>query len=106
MKNRNHKPAQTAQELLTDLRNLVVEAEKMAADSVSEYSHDAFKALRDRYDSAQECLSSVYDGTKKKVTAGAHYTDAVIHEKPYQALAVAAGVAALVGLLIGRRSRD
>ena len=106
MKNRNHKPAQTAQELLTDLRNLVVEAEKLASNSVSEYSHDAFNALRDRYDSAQECLSSVYDGTKKKVTAGAHYTYEVIHEKPYHALAIAAGVAALVGLLVGRRSRE
>jgi ElaB/YqjD/DUF883 family membrane-anchored ribosome-binding protein len=105
MKNRNHKPAQTPQELMIDLRNLVVEAEKMAANSVSDYSHEAFDAIRDRYESAQESLSGLYDGTKKKVAAGAHYTDEVIHEKPYHALAIAAGVAALIGLLIGRRSR-
>lgn len=106
MKNRNHKPAQTAQELMVDLRNLVVEAEQMAANSVTEYSQDAFTALKDRYESAQERLSNVYDGAKKKVSAGVHYTDEVIHEKPYHALAVVAGVAVLVGLLIGgRRSR-
>lgn len=106
MKNRNHKPAQTPQELMIDLRNLVVETEKMAANSVSEYSQDAFNAVRDRYESAQERLSSLYDGTKKKVAAGAHYTDEVIHEKPYHALAIAAGVAVVIGLLLGRRSRE
>jgi ElaB/YqjD/DUF883 family membrane-anchored ribosome-binding protein len=106
MKNRNHQPAQTAQELMVDLRNLVVEAEQMAANSVSEYSQDAFTALRDRYESAQERLSGVYDNAKKKVAAGAHYTDVVVHEKPYHALAIVAGVAVLVGLLVGgRRSR-
>jgi ElaB/YqjD/DUF883 family membrane-anchored ribosome-binding protein len=106
MKNRIHKPAQTAQELMVDLRNLVVEAEKMAANSVSEYSQDAFTALRDRYEAAQDRLSSAYDGAKKRVAAGAHYTDVAIHEKPYHALAIVAGVAVLVGLLVGgRRSR-
>lgn len=106
MKNRKHKPAQNAQELMTDLRNLVVEAEQMAADSVSNHSREAFEAIRDRYESAQERLSDFYAGTRKKVTAGAHYTDEVIREKPYQALAIAAGVAVLVGLLLGRRSKD
>ena len=105
MKNRTHIPAQTPQELLTDLRNLVVEAEKMAANSVTDYSHEAFDAIRERFGSAQTRLSDLYDGTKKKVTAGAHYTDEAIRERPYQALAIAAGVAALVGILVGRRSR-
>ena len=105
MKNRTHIPAQTPQELLTDLRNLVVEAERMAADSVTSHSREAFDAVRERFGSAQSRLSDLYDGTKKKVTAGAHYTDEVIREKPYQALAIAAGVAALVGILVGRRSR-
>jgi ElaB/YqjD/DUF883 family membrane-anchored ribosome-binding protein len=106
MKNRNHKPAQTPQELMIDLRNLVVETEKMAANSVSEYSQEAFDAIRDRYESAQERLSNLYGGTKKKVAAGARYTDEVIHEKPYHALGIVAGVAVLIGLLIGgRRSR-
>ena len=105
MKNRTHIPAQTPQELLTDLRNLVVEAERMAADSVTNHSREAFDAVRERFGSAQSRLSDLYDGTKKKVTAGAHYTDEAIRERPYQALAIAAGVAALVGILVGRRSR-
>lgn len=105
MKNRTHTPAQTPQELLTDLRNLVVEAERMAANSVAEHSQDAFDAIRERFSSAQTRLSDLYDGTRKKVTAGAQYTDEAIREKPYQALAIAAGVAVLIGVLLGRRSR-
>src|SRR5436309_1289037 len=106
MKNRVHTPAQTPQELLTDLRNLVVEAERMAADSVTERSREAFDSIRERFGSAQTRLSDLYDGTRKKVAAGVHYTDETIREKPYQTLAVAAGVAVLVGVLLGRRSRS
>jgi ElaB/YqjD/DUF883 family membrane-anchored ribosome-binding protein len=105
MKNRIHTPAQTPADLLTDLRNLVVEAEKMAASSVTEHSREAFEAVRDRFEAAQERLTDLYDDTSKKVVAGARYTDELIREKPYQALAVAAGVGLLVGLLVGRRSQ-
>ena len=105
MKNRKHKLAQSPQELIANLRNLVVEAEKMAANSVTEHSHEAFNAIRERFESAQERFSGIYDGTKKKVAAGAHYTDDVIREKPYQALAIAAAVAVLIGVLVGRRTK-
>ena len=105
MKNRTHTPAQTPQELLTDLRNLVVETEKMAADSVTEHSREAIDAIRERFEATQERLSDLYEGTKKRVTAGARYTDDVIHEKPYQAIGIAVGVVVLIGLLVGRRTR-
>jgi len=42
---------------------------------------------------------------KKKVVAGAKYTDSTIRENPYRALAIAAGVGLLVGVLLGRRSQ-
>lgn len=105
MKNRTHTPAQTPQELLTDLRNLVVETEKMAADSVTEHSREAIDAIRERFEATQERLSDLYEGTKKKVSAGARYTDDAIHEKPYHAIGIAVGVAVLIGLLVGRKTR-
>jgi ElaB/YqjD/DUF883 family membrane-anchored ribosome-binding protein len=105
MKNRIHTPAQTPQELLTDLRNLVVEAEKMVASSVTEHSQDALDAVRARFEAAQEGLSGLYSGTRKKVMAGAHYADDTIREKPYQALAIAIGIGLLVGVFAGRKSK-
>ena len=60
--------------------------------------------LRSRYEAMHERLSDCYDGAKKKVVAGAKYTDTTIRENPYQAMAVAAGVGLLVGVLLGRRS--
>jgi len=47
----------------------------------------------------------MYDSTKKKVAAGAKYTDTAIRDNPYQSIAVALGVGVLLGLVVGRRSR-
>ncbi len=105
MKNRPHSPAETPQDLLNDLRALVVEAEQMMEDSVSEHSQEAIEAVRVRFAAAQERLAQLCESTKKKVVAGARYTDETIRENPYQSLAVALGVGVLVGVLIGRRSR-
>ena len=104
MKN-NKDTAQTPKELLNDLHALVADAEKMMGDSISEHTADAVSALRSRYDAAQERLSDIYEGTKTRVVAGAKCTDTAIRENPYQALAIAAGVGLLVGVLLGRRSK-
>ena len=97
--------AHTPKELLTELQALVSEAETMMADSLSEHSADAISKLRERFSVAQERLSDAYEGAKKRVVAGAKCTDAAIRENPYQALAIAAGVGILVGVLVGRRTK-
>jgi ElaB/YqjD/DUF883 family membrane-anchored ribosome-binding protein len=101
----NHDTTHTPKELLHDLKTLVAEAETMMAGSLSEHSHDAISNLRERFGAAQERFADIYDGAKKKVVAGAKYTDATIRENPYQSMAVALGVGVLVGVLIGRRSK-
>lgn len=95
----------TPKELLADLQSLVAEAQTMMTDSLSEHSADAINNLRERLAAAQERLGEVYDGAKKRVVAGAKFTDEAIRENPYQALAIAAGVGLLVGVLLGRRNR-
>ena len=105
MKTNNATTAQTPKELLHDLQALVVEAEKMMGDSLSEHSADAVSALRERFDAAQHRLGELYEVTRKRVVAGAKYTDATIRENPYQAMAVAAGVGLVAGILLGRRSK-
>ena len=100
MKN-NDTTAQTPKELLHDLHELVAEAEKMMGESISEHTHDAVSALRSRFDTAQERLGDLYEGARKRVVAGAKCTDAAIRANPYQSLAITAGVAVGVGLLVG-----
>jgi len=77
----------------------------MVGDSLTEHSEDAMSALRSRFDAAQERVSELYAGAKKKVVAGAKCTDEAIRANPYQSLAIAAGVGLLVGVLLGRRSK-
>jgi ElaB/YqjD/DUF883 family membrane-anchored ribosome-binding protein len=103
MKN-NKTTAQTPQDLLNELRTLVVDAEKMLGESISEHTADAVGALRVRYDAASERMGELYEGARKKVVAGAKKTDETIRENPYQSIAIAAGVALVVGILLGRNS--
>jgi ElaB/YqjD/DUF883 family membrane-anchored ribosome-binding protein len=104
MKN-NKDTARTPKELLDELQALVAEAEAMIADSVTEHSTEAIESLRARFVDAQERFTDAYAGARKKVIAGAKYTDEIIRENPYQALAIAAGIGLLVGVLLGRRCK-
>jgi len=105
MKNNKSTATHTPKELLTELQTLVAEAEKMISESVGETTDEAVGALRARYEIMHERMSDLYEGAKKKVVAGAKYTDETIRENPYQAIAVAAGLGLLVGVLLGRRSK-
>jgi ElaB/YqjD/DUF883 family membrane-anchored ribosome-binding protein len=105
MKNNNETAAQTPQDLVNDLHALVAEAEKMMGGAISEHSGDELGVLRSRFDAAQERLADLYEGTRKKVIAGAKCADQTIRANPYQAVAVAAGVGLLVGVLLGRRTK-
>jgi len=104
MKNNTDK-THTPKELLTELQSLVVAAESMVTDSVSEHTADAVSNLRARFGAAQERFTELYDGAKKKVVAGAKYTDETIRANPYQSIAIAVGVGLLVGVLVGRRTK-
>jgi ElaB/YqjD/DUF883 family membrane-anchored ribosome-binding protein len=103
MKNRLASDSQTPADLLNDLRNLVVEAEKMLESSVSEHTGEAVEALRTRYEAVQERLGELYTSAKKNVAAGAKCTDEAIRENPYQSIAIAAGMGLLAGVLLCRR---
>lgn len=102
---KNNKQTATPKELLAELRALAVEAEQMISSSSGAATDDALGAMRSQYEAMQERLSDLYAGARKKVIAGAKYTDETIRENPYQSMAVAAGLGLLVGVLLGRRSK-
>ena len=102
MKDNSKTSAATHKQLLDDLHTLVADAEKIMG---TEHSDDVLTTLRARFDVAQERLSDFYTNTRKKVVEGAKYTDEAIRSNPYQAVAIAAGVGLVIGLLVSRRSK-
>jgi ElaB/YqjD/DUF883 family membrane-anchored ribosome-binding protein len=95
----------TPSELFTEMQALVAEAQAMMADSVSEHTAEGIEALRERFAAVQKSFADAYGQARKRVIAGAKCTDEAIRANPYQALAIAAGVGLLVGVLLGRRTR-
>lgn len=91
-----------AERLLSDLRALGLEAEKLIGSSASELSENALGRLREQFRSAQERFSDFYGTAKQKTVAGAKYTDEVVRANPYQSVAVGTGIGLLAGFLIGR----
>lgn len=92
--------------LVDELHALIAEAEKRIGAAGAELTGDAALGdLRARFDAAQECLADLYADAKKKVVAGARQTDEVIRTHPYESIAIAAGIALVVGVIAGRRFR-
>lgn len=54
---------------------------------MSEHTEDAVGALRARFDASQERIAGLCSGARKKLVAGAEFTDRAMRAKPYQSLA-------------------
>lgn len=106
MKTETDRTTQRPEDVLNDLRALVTEAERLLGQAPQGACNcDAtLAALRERFEAAQERLGELYAGAKRKVVAGAKYTDETIRDNPYQSMAIALGIGLVAGVLIGRRS--
>ncbi|MCX6905617.1 MAG: DUF883 family protein [Verrucomicrobia bacterium] len=81
--------------LAEDARALMTATADVAGEKVSE----ARKRLAAALDSGKE----IYGRVRDKAVEGAKAADQAVHEHPYQALAIAFGVGALLGYLVSRR---
>lgn len=90
-------------DILDELKSLIGEAETMVAGSLSERSAEALANLRQRFDEARHHFSDYYDRARIRVVKGAQCTDTSIREHPYQSLAIAVGIGAVIGVLLARR---
>ncbi len=96
--------AETPEQLVTQLRGLLTEAEHLIGTSAGEYVGEKAEALRERFGAAQERLQELYDATREKVVDGAKTADKAIRSHPYESLAVALGIGVLIGFLARRPS--
>jgi len=97
---------ETPDALRHDSKTLADEAHGLleaTANVAAEKVTAARKRLTEALASAKECAKDTYHQVEDKARAGARQADTVIRGHPYESIAVALGVGALLGMLIARR---
>ena len=92
--------------LMDDLRMVIDDAQemlRMTADQVGESAAGVRARVQARVAEATEELHHLQDAAIARAKAAGHATDEFVHENPWKAVGIAAGVGLLVGLLISRR---
>jgi len=92
--------------LAADLKLVVADAEELLAATASQ-TGERVAALRVRMEenlrAARHKLEDAEEALKLRTREMANATDHYVHDHPWRAVGVAAGVGLVVGLLIGRR---
>ena len=97
----------TAQErLVTDIRAVITDAEEIllaTADQTGEKISALRARIKERLLDARIRLDAAEEVLVEKTRAAARATDNFVHENPWQAVGIGAGIGFLLGLVLGRR---
>jgi ElaB/YqjD/DUF883 family membrane-anchored ribosome-binding protein len=96
----------TKEKLMQDLRVVVADAEELlraTAGHAGEKVSSARERIQENLAAAKIRLSDAEEAVVAKTKEAAMATDEYVHENPWQAIGIGAGVGLLVGLLISRR---
>jgi ElaB/YqjD/DUF883 family membrane-anchored ribosome-binding protein len=105
----DHMPELTSahkDKLMADLRVMIADAEELlrvTADQASGSAAEVRGRIQGRLQKAQAELAQLQGAAVAQVKAAGQAADTFVHEKPWQAIGVAAGIGLVIGLLIGRR---
>ena len=91
-------------DFITDLKRFITEAESIVAASHPDSASGSDGALHSRIADLQDRFSHLYTGARKRLVVGAKAADEVVHQYPYQSIAIAAGIGLLIGVFVGRRT--
>lgn len=96
----------TKEQLIHDFKVVVADAEALLKATAGQ-GGEAVAAMRARVEdslaTAKAKMADAQAALLVKTKAAAKATDEYVHENPWKAIGVAAGVGLVVGLLIGRR---
>ncbi len=98
--------AVSKEKLVTDLKVVVADAEELlraTASSAGEKVSELPEKIQDRLRDAKIRLADAEAALVDKTKAAARATDDFVHENPWKAVGIAAGVGLLLGVIIGRR---
>jgi len=92
--------------LLNDLHSVVADAEALLRASAGDTSAAAGELrakVQASLDRAKRNLSELQEAAVDKAKAAGRATDTYVHDNPWQAIGIAAGVGLLLGVLVSRR---
>jgi ElaB/YqjD/DUF883 family membrane-anchored ribosome-binding protein len=96
----------TRQRLAQSLQQIVDDAEQLLKNA-QRTGNEQFNVARDKFEaqlrSAKAELNRLEDAAAYNARRAARATDHAVHEHPYTAMGIAAGVGLLIGMLIARR---
>lgn len=96
----------TTEKLAADLRVVVADAEELLKATASQAGDKVAQArvkIQESLDQAKVKLGRLGEAGVDKAKAAARVTDDFVHDSPWTAVGIGAGVGLVLGLLIGRR---
>lgn len=102
----NEQSASPRDKLMSDLKVVIEDAEellKLTAGQAGEKVSEMRARIQDRLHRAKGDLSHLQSAAVDQARQAARVTDDFVHDQPWTAVGVAAGIGVLVGLLIARR---
>lgn len=106
MSNADQSSVDSQEQLVSDIRSVIFEAEEMlgaTVDQTSEKIANLRARIQARLRDARLRLIEAEALLVTKTKAAARATDDYVQESPWTAVGIAAGVGLLAGLIIGRR---
>ena len=94
------------EKLVTEVQQVVSDAEelvRLTGDGATGRLAEVRNRLSGHLDAAKNRLSDLDVTVRKKTKAAARATDDYVHDHPWRAIGMAAGIGVLIGLLINRR---
>jgi ElaB/YqjD/DUF883 family membrane-anchored ribosome-binding protein len=94
------------EKLVTDIRAVIADAEEIllaTADQTGEKIASLRSRIKERLLDARIRLDAAEEVLIEKTRAAARATDDYVHENPWQAVGIGAGIGFLLGLVLGRR---
>jgi ElaB/YqjD/DUF883 family membrane-anchored ribosome-binding protein len=98
--------AVTKEKLLQDFKIVVADAEELLRATATQAGEKVTVAREKVQESLRRAKVKLAEAEEILVDKGkqaARYTDEYVHDNPWKAVGIAAGVGFLIGLLIGRR---
>ena len=99
--NRSHFETPTA--LSHDAQTLVEDARSLV-EATSEIADEKIAAARKRLGAALDAGRETYENMQETIFKGAKVADKTVRSHPYESIAIAFGVGAIIGFLTSRRS--
>ena len=104
MKRINRRGRHAANDIGDELRSLIDELQVCISDGTHADISTLRGQIRDRVSAARSKLDSTKDVARERAIAAINQTDEFVRERPWQTIAALAGVALVVGAVLGRKA--